>query len=77
MARSLSVRNIDDALYQRLKERASRNGVSMEEEVRRILFRATSAPNNLGTFARSLFRDLGADLELPVRNGHEPPVLDS
>jgi plasmid stability protein len=34
---SLSVRKIDDDVFQRLKARAAAHGVSTEEEVRRIL----------------------------------------
>ncbi|MFM7581515.1 MAG: FitA-like ribbon-helix-helix domain-containing protein, partial [Caldilinea sp.] len=34
---SLTIRNVDDATKQRLRVRAARHGVSMEEEVRRIL----------------------------------------
>lgn len=34
---SITVRNLDEGLKQRLKEQAARHGCSMEEEVRRIL----------------------------------------
>ena len=34
---SITVRNLDEDLKQRLKEQAARHGCSMEEEVRRIL----------------------------------------
>ncbi len=34
---SITVRNLDDSLKQRLKEQAAKHGCSMEEEVRRIL----------------------------------------
>ena len=37
---TLTVRNIDDDLKQRLRLEAARHGHSMEEEVRRILRRA-------------------------------------
>ncbi len=33
----LSVRKLDEETYERLRSRASKHGVSMEEEVRRIL----------------------------------------
>ncbi len=37
MARSLTVRNVDDEVFQRLKVRAARHGRSAEAEVRSIL----------------------------------------
>lgn len=69
---SLSVRKIDDEVYELLRIRAARNGVSMEEEVRRILKRAVSAPENLGDLARKYFGEDGVELELPRREPHEP-----
>ena len=41
----LIVRNIEDVVADRLKKRAARNGVSVEEEHRRIL-RAAVAPGS-------------------------------
>ena len=41
---SLSIRKLDEKTYLRLRERAARHGVSMEEEARQILIRATSPP---------------------------------
>lgn len=69
---SLSVRRIDDELYELLRIRAARHGVSMEEEVRQILRRAVSAPERLGDLALEYFGDDGVDLELPPREPHEP-----
>lgn len=69
---SLSVRRIDDELYELLRIRAARHGVSMEEEVRQILRRAVSAPERLGDLALEYFGDDGVDLELPSREPHEP-----
>ena len=40
----LIVRNIEDQIAERLRKRAVANGVSMEEEHRRILRRALSLP---------------------------------
>jgi len=56
------VRKLDDDLKRRLKARAERNGVSMEEEARTIL-RATllvdDAPRyGLGTEIANLFRNI-------------------
>lgn len=69
---SLSVRKIEDDVYERLRIRAAKRGVSMEEEVRQILRRAVSAPKRLGDLARKYFGDDGVELELPSREPHEP-----
>ena len=75
---SLSVRRIDDMIYERLRQRAARNGVSMEEEARQILQRAVAAPENLGRLAGECFGPVnGVELELSERKPHEPPDLDS
>ena len=73
---NISVRNLDDETHRRLKRRAARSGVSMEEEVRRILNRAVAAPERLGDLMISYFGpENGVDLELPPRKPHEPPDL--
>ena len=70
---SLSVRKLDDETLERLRVRAARHGVSMEEEARRILKAAVSAPENLGDLAVQMFGpSFGVDLELPKREPHEP-----
>lgn len=69
---SLSVRKIEDDVYERLKIRAARRGVSMEEEVRRILRLAVAAPERLGDLALECFGDTGVLLELPPREPHVP-----
>jgi plasmid stability protein len=73
---SLSVRKIDDDVYERLRVRAAEHGTSMEEEVRQILRRAVAAPPRLGELALRCFGPAhGVDLELPAREPHEPPEL--
>ncbi len=42
----LIVRNVDDKIAQRLKTKAAKNGVSMEEEHRRILQQALFSQRN-------------------------------
>ena len=70
---SISVRRIDEETIRRLRERAARHGVSMEEEVRRILQSAVSGPERLGDLARETFgAEHGVDLELPCHEPHEP-----
>lgn len=60
---SLVVRNIPDAVKDRLKARARRNGRSMEEEVRDILRRAAHERERpaigIGTEFANAFRKLG------------------
>lgn len=57
---SITVRNLDEGLKQRLKEQAARHGCSMEEEVRRILQAAlpyqNSPPEGLGTAIHNFFK---------------------
>ena len=70
---SLSVRKLDDDTLPRLRIRAVKHGVSMEEEARRILKDAVSAPDYLGDLALRIFGPKhGADLQLPQRTRHEP-----
>lgn len=74
---SLSVRKLDDDIYERLKRRAAEHGVSMEEEVRGILERAVATPERLGKLALECFGpEHGVELDLPPRPPHEPPDLD-
>ena len=70
---SLSVRRLDDDTLSRLRIRAARHGVSMEEEARRILKEAVSAPEHLGDLALRIFgAKHGVDLQLRQRTPHEP-----
>ena len=70
---SISVRKLDERTVERLRIRAATHGVSMEEEARRIISLAVSAPENLGSLALSLFGQAhGSDLELHEREPHEP-----
>ncbi len=74
---SLSVRKIEDDIYERLRARAQEHGVSMEEEARRIIHHAVAAPERLGELARQCFGHThGVELELPAREPHEPLGLD-
>jgi plasmid stability protein len=74
---NLSVRQIDEETYKRLRVQAAEHGISMEEEVRRILARAVSAPDDLGELALRLFgREHGVNLELPRREVQDPLDFD-
>jgi antitoxin FitA len=63
----LIVRKIDDDIKQRLKKRAAKHGVSMEEEVRTILqnavLRDDGKPFGLGSEIAALFEGIGIEGE--------------
>jgi plasmid stability protein len=69
---SITIHNLDDDLKARLYLRATRHGLSVEEEVRRILRQTLNEPlqaKGLGSKIHRRFSALGgADLELPVRS---------
>jgi plasmid stability protein len=70
---SLSIRKLDDETYDRLRARAARHGISMEEEARQILRGAVAPPERLGDlFVKVFGPDRGTDLEIPSREPHEP-----
>jgi hypothetical protein len=51
--------------------------VSIEEEARRIITRAVSAPGRVGDLFLEIFGPAGgSDLELPPREAHEPVDLE-
>lgn len=75
------VRQIEDEVKERLRQRAVRHGRSMEEEIRVILREAVrdEAPEEgLGTQIARLFNGLDAPFELPERqfNPVRPAVFD-
>ena len=71
---SLRVRNLDDDTLRRLRVRAADHGVSVEEEVRRIIKQAVSTPERIGDLAVRLFTPAygGPELELPERKITDP-----
>ncbi len=74
----LTIRNLDDGVKQRLRERAARNQRSMEAEARAILEAAVSdaVPTNGAAFVKKVrrrFKGLYAELALPPRAGGRPP----
>lgn len=75
---SISVRRLDDETYERLRSRAAADGVSMEEEARRIIRRAVAAPENLGSLARELFGPRhGVALQRSDQSVHEPITFEN
>jgi antitoxin FitA len=80
---SVTIRNIDPAIKERLRVRAARNGRSMEAELRAIITEAADAPTrppelNLYDRIRARFEPLGGvELELPRRMPvREPPTFE-
>ena len=76
------MRNLDERLKRKLRIQASRNGWSLEAEVRAILQaalnRQPAAPENLATAIRARFARLGGiELDLPPRSHtRAPPRFD-
>jgi plasmid stability protein len=67
---SITIRNLDDDVKERLRIRAAQHGHSMEEEARTILRQATSGitGSELLSLSDSLFGEKhGVDLEPPSR----------
>ena len=78
---SITIRNLNDEVKDRLRVRAAGNGRSMEEEARLILREAVgckAGSQDLASIIRSYFGPSnGVDLELPPREPvREPPRFD-
>ncbi len=78
---SITIRNLEDDIKQRLRVRAAMHGRSMEEEARDILRRVMgecTPPQDLAAAIRARTSPSArADLELPPREPmREPPRLD-
>ena len=71
---NISVRKIDEHVYQLLRIRAARHGVSMEEEARQIICQAVAAPERISDVFKKYFgHKHGINLALPNRRKpHEP-----
>lgn len=73
---SISVRQLDKQTIDRLRVRAARRGISMEEEIRQILKRATAAPANVSEVFRKHFGSTGGvELQEMEHDPHEAPDL--
>lgn len=69
---SMTIRNLDDSLKQRLRVRAASHGRSMEDEARDILRAALSTSesraHNLATAIRARIQPIGGfEIDLPAR----------
>ena len=72
---TLTIRNLDDAVRDRLRQRAAEHGHSMEEEVRQILRQVVkpadtaASSEGLGSRIHNHFAQLGGiELDLPSRS---------
>ena len=77
---SITIRNLDDDIKQRLRVRAAKHGRSMEEEARDILRRVMSdatSPRDLAAAIRArVAPPARTDLDLPAREPmRDPPQL--
>ena len=71
---SMTIRQLDDALMQRLRDRAARNNRSVEDEARNILCTAlardeTSGKRLIDSIRARIAPLSGVDLEIPARDG--------
>jgi len=69
---SLSVRRLDGEVVRRLKIRAQRDGLSVEEAVRRILADAVVDVEPAGAMIRRIVGDDAIDFDLPAREVDDP-----
>lgn len=71
---SLSVRKIETETLNLLRLQAKKHGVSMEEEVRQIIKKSVTMPEQLGDMAVRLFSPTygEADFTIAPREIHEP-----
>lgn len=77
----LTIRNVDEAIKTALRVQAAREGVSMEEEARRILRDALSRQEEQTPLGQRLLRRFSgtasADFALPTRHTPRiPPAWD-
>ena len=73
---SMTIRNLDDDIKQRLRVQAAEHGHSMEEEARAILRTALTetATTNLASAIRARFAPLGGvKLDIPPREPMRDP----
>lgn len=76
---TLTIRDLEPTVKERLRVRAARNGRSMEEEARAILRHATrenaGPQHGLGSAIHELFASVGGvEFEVPRREPSPPPI---
>lgn len=68
---TLSVRKLAPQTYKKLRVRAARHGVSMEEEVRKIIAAAVDAPDSISSVFLKYFGPKNG-IGLDMRDNREP-----
>jgi len=75
---SITIRNVDDAVKERLRVASAQAGHSMEEHVRRLIEREVGAgmpPNGFGTWLHEQFRGIdSSDLTIADRSELAEPI---
>lgn len=71
---SLSVRKLEQEVYNKLRVRAAKHGVSMEEEVRQIISQVVNSPDSINDVFNKYFGEKrGIDLKLlSEKKPHDP-----
>lgn len=70
---NLSVRKLDDHIYEKLRRRAASHGISMEEEARQIISLVVDTPEKMSeVFQKHFGKKNGIDLKLSKRSPHQP-----
>lgn len=72
---NLSIRKLDDKVYERLRLMAAKHGVSMEEEIRLILGQAVKVPDKTSDIFLKYFGPTnGIDLDIESRKTSHSPI---
>lgn len=71
---NLSIRKLDDKIYEQLRKRSLKHHISLEEEVRQIITQAVTAPESISNlFQKNFGIKNGVDLDfLNQREPHQP-----
>ena len=76
---NLSIRKLDPKIYEKLRRRASLQGVSMEESVRQLITQAVNPPQRVGAIFQQYFGENNG-VELNVcrdKRTHQPVDFDA
>jgi antitoxin FitA len=77
MMANLSIRRLDAQVYEQLRARAADHSLSIEEEARRIISQAVSAPPKISAVFKAYFGpEHGIDLDVLQRKPHNPMDFD-
>lgn len=68
---NLSVRKLDNQVYELLRIRAAKHGVSMEEEARQIICRVVKTPERISDVFEKYFGEKNG-IDLDIARHHKP-----